>query len=218
MYTLGFLLKENTMRNVAHLFPLSMTESAYSYSDYMHLMEKVVLENRTTGPKQSEELNHYTRLNLARMQRLNKKTVILDSLRQAVDQLDVQQTWYILTEAWCGDAAQNIPTIVAATLSNPAINVKLLLRDEHPELMDAYLTNGGRSIPKLVAVDEHFNELFTWGPRPAGAQALLKEYKANPVKPYSEFAEDIQRWYIADKTESLQCELQALLEAVCVDK
>jgi hypothetical protein len=206
------------MKNVANLFPQSVREGAYSYSDYMRLMEKVVLENRTTGPKQSEDLSHYTRLNLARMQRLNKKTTINDSLREVVDQVEIPQTWYILTEAWCGDAAQNIPLIVAASLSNPLITVKLLLRDENPALMDAYLTNGGRSIPKLIAVDEDFNELFTWGPRPAGAQALLKEYKANPVKPYSEFAEDIQRWYIADKTESIQQELQELLEAVCVEK
>lgn len=206
------------MRNVAHLFPESVRNGAYTYSEYMHLMETVVLENRTTGPKQSETLSHYTKLNLARMQRLNKKTAILDALREAVDQTDIPQTWYILTEAWCGDAAQILPIIVAASLPNPAITVRFLLRDENPELMDAYLTNGGRSIPKLLAVDEDFNELFTWGPRPTGAQALLREYKANPLKSYSEFSEDIQRWYIADKTESLQNELQELLEAVGVDK
>ena len=181
-------------------------------------METVVAENRTTGPKQSESLSHYTKLNLARMQRLNKKAEIHDSLREAVDQVDIPQTWYILTEAWCGDAAQNLPTIVAASLSNPLITVRLLLRDENPELMDEYLTNGGRSIPKLIAVDEDLNEIFTWGPRPAGAQELLRAYKANPGKSYSEFSEDIQRWYIADKTASLQNELQELLEAVVVDK
>lgn len=206
------------MRNVAHLFPESVRNGAYTYSEYMHLMETVVLENRTTGPKQSESLSHYTRLNLARMQRLNKKAEIHDSLREAVDQVDIPQTWYILTEAWCGDAAQNLPTIVAASLSNPLIRVRFLLRDENPELMDAYLTNGGRSIPKLIAVDDDFNEIFTWGPRPAGAQELLRAYKANPARSYSEFSEDIQRWYIADKTESLQNELQELLEAVGVDK
>lgn len=206
------------MRNVAHLFPESVRNGAYTYSAYMHLMETVVQENRTTGPKQSEALSHYTKLNLARMQRLYKTAVIHESLREAVGQVDIPQTWYILTEAWCGDAAQNLPIIVAASLSNPLITVRFLLRDENPELMDAYLTNGGRSIPKLIAVDEDFNELFTWGPRPAGAQALLREYKANPVKSYSEFSEDIQRWYIADKTESLQNELQELLEAVVVDK
>jgi hypothetical protein len=206
------------MKNVAHLFPETVRNGAYTYSEYMHLMETVVLENRTTGAKQSETLSHYTKLNLARMHRLNRNATIHDLLRAAVDQIDFPQTWYILTEAWCGDAAQILPAIVAASLSNPLITVRLLLRDENSELMDAYLTNGGRSIPKLIAVDDDFNELFTWGPRPAGAQALLLEYKANPMKSYSEFSEDIQRWYIADKTESLQIELQALLEAVGVDK
>lgn len=206
------------MKNVAYLFPFSVTEAAYSYLDYMVLMEKVVLENRTTGIKQSEELNFYTKLNLSRMQRLNKKVSINEELKSAIDQLPIQQTWYILTEAWCGDAAQNIPVIVAASLSNPMINVKLLLRDENPEIMDKYMTNGGRSIPKLIAVDEDFNELFTWGPRPAGAHKLLLEYKANPVKTYKEFSEDVQRWYIADKSESVQKELTTILDTLFVEK
>ncbi|TLU89601.1 thioredoxin family protein [Dyadobacter sediminis] len=205
------------MKNAAHLFPYAVTEKAYSYSDYMELMEKVVLENRTTGLKQSEDLNHYTRLNLSRMQRLNKKVTVNEDLKKTIDRFQFPQTWFILTEAWCGDAAQNIPSIVALASLNPQITVKLLLRDENPEIMDAYLTNGGRSIPKLIAVDENFNELFTWGPRPSGAQEMLKAYQANPVKPYMEFAEDIQRWYISDKTESIQKELKELLEGVLIE-
>jgi hypothetical protein len=214
---MGFLLKEHQMKNVSHLFPYAVTEKAYSYSDYMELMEKVVLENRTTGLKQSEDLNHYTKLNLSRMQRLNKKVTIDEDLKKIVSQFQFSQTWYILTEAWCGDAAQNIPSIVALASFNPLITVKLILRDENPEIMDAYLTNGGRSIPKLIALDEDFNELFTWGPRPAGAQEMLTAYKANPVKPFMEFAEDIQRWYIADKTESIQSELKEVLEGVLIE-
>jgi hypothetical protein len=206
------------MKSVADLFPFPVTEKAYSYTDYMQLMEKVVLENRTTGPRQSEEYSYYTKLNLARMQRLNKKVIVSKELKSVVDQTQISQTWYILTEAWCGDAAQNIPVIVAAALSNPLINVKMLLRDENPALMDAYLTLGGRSIPKLIAVDEDFNELFTWGPRPAGAQEMLIQYKANPVKSYKEFSEEIQRWYIADKSESVQKELATILEGVLVEK
>ena len=206
------------MKNVADLFPFPVTEAAYSYADYMQLMEKVVLENRTTGPKQSEEYSYYTKLNLARMQRINKKVFINEELKKIVDQIQIAQTWYILTEAWCGDAAQNIPIIVAAAFPNSLINVKMLLRDENPVIMDAYLTGGGRSIPKLIAVDEDFNELFTWGPRPAGAQELLIQYKASPNKSYKEFSEDIQRWYIADKSESVQKELATILEGVLVEK
>ena len=204
------------MKNVSQLFPLSVTETAYSYADYMQLMEKVVLENRTTGPKQSEELSFYTKLNLSRMQRLNKKVTITEELKNAVGKIEVPQTWYILTEAWCGDAAQNIPVIAAAVLPNSLITVKLLLRDENLKIMDNFLTDGGRSIPKVIAVDEDFNELFTWGPRPEGAQKLMLEYKANPVKSYKEFAEDVQRWYISDKAESVQKELTLILEGVLV--
>lgn len=206
------------MKNVANLFPLPVTETAYSYADYMLLMEKVVLENRTTGPKQSEDLAFYTKLNLARMQRLNKKVELNEDLKAKVIQIEIPQTWYILTEAWCGDAAQNIPVLAAAALPNPLITVKLLLRDENPELMDAYMTNGGRSIPKLIAVDVDFNELFTWGPRPAGANELMLAYKANPVQTLKEFVEDIQRWYIADKTKSMQKELTEILEGVFAEK
>ena len=204
------------MKNVSQLFPLSVTETAYSYADYMQLMEKVVLENRTTGPKQSEELSFYTKLNLSRMQRLNKKVTITEELKNAINKIEVPQAWYILTEAWCGDAAQNIPVIAAAVLPNSLITVKLLLRDENLKIMDNFLTDGGRSIPKVIAVDEDFNELFTWGPRPEGAQKLMLEYKANPVKSYKEFAEDVQRWYISDKAESVQKELTLILEGVLV--
>lgn len=202
------------MAVISHLFLSGIVRNFYTYSDYMLLMEQVVRENRTTGPKQSDEMNYYTKLNLTRMQRLNKTVVLKDGLKAAVATLAGPQNWYVLTEAWCGDAAQSLPVISAAANLNPAINLQLLLRDENPDLMDAYLTNGGRSIPKLIAVDSGFNELFNWGPRPAGAQALLHEYKANPVKSYKEFSEDIQRWYIADKSLSIQRELQVLLEGV----
>ncbi|WP_090337825.1 thioredoxin family protein [Dyadobacter koreensis] len=206
------------MRNLADLFQNGTERKIYSYSDYMLLMELVVMEQRTTGPKQSEELNDYTKLNLHRMQRLNKTVVLSESLKIAVSQIQFPQTWYVLTEAWCGDAAQNIPVLAAVAKLNPLVDLQLLLRDENPDLMDLYLTNGGKSIPKLIAVDGAFNEIFNWGPRPAGAQHMMEEYKKNPVKSYKEFGEDIHKWYAADKTLSVQKELLDILEGVLIDK
>jgi len=206
------------MKNVAELFHSEKKRNIYSYPDYILLMELVVMERRTTGPKQSEELNEYTKLNLHRMQRLNKTVVLSERLKIAVKQIQAPQRWYVLTEAWCGDAAQNIPILAAMAKLNPLIDLQLLLRDENPDLMDMYLTKGGRSIPKLIAVDSEYNEIFTWGPRPEGAQHLLEIYKENPVKPYKEFSEDIQRWYVKDKTQSIQKELLTLLEGVFADK
>ena len=181
-------------------------------------MELVVMEQRTTGPKQSEELNDYTKLNLHRMQRLNKTVVLSESLKIAVGQIQFPQTWYVLTEAWCGDAAQNIPVLAAIAKLNPLVDLQLVLRDENPDLMDLYLTNGGKSIPKLIAVDGAFNEIFAWGPRPAGAQHMMEEYRKNPVKSFKEFAEDIHKWYAADKTLSVQKEFLDILEGVLIDK
>lgn len=206
------------MKNVAELFHSEKKRNIYSYPDYILLMELVVMERRTTGPKQSEELNEYTKLNLHRMQRLNKTVVLSERLKIAVKQIQAPQRWYVLTEAWCGDAAQSIPILAAMAKLNPLIDLQLLLRDENPDLMDMYLTKGGRSIPKLIAVDSEYNEIFTWGPRPEGAQHLLEIYKENPVKPYKEFSEDIQRWYVKDKTQSIQKELLTLLEGVFADK
>jgi hypothetical protein len=206
------------MTNLSDLFLNGIARKIYTYQDYMLLMELVVLEKSTTGPKQSEEMAHYTKMNLQRMLRLNKTVVVNEDLAKVVSDVRVPQTWYILTEAWCGDAAQTLPVLWAAARLNPAIDIRLLLRDENPDLMDRYLTNGGRSIPKLIAVDREFNELFSWGPRPASAQGLLEAYKADPEKTYKTFSEEIQRWYIEDKTQSVQREILLLLQGVLVEQ
>ncbi len=177
----------------------------------MELMDQVVREKRTTGPKQSPEYAEYTHLNQVRMHRLNKTVVLSAGLKEAINDIVAPQTWYVITEAWCGDAAQNIPVIARAAAHNPVITLTLLLRDENPDVMDRYLTNGGRSIPKLIAVDTGYNELFTWGPRPEKAQQLLAAYQANPVKSIALFTEEIQRWYAADKTQSVQNELTEVI-------
>ncbi len=133
-------------------------------------------------------------------------------LQQLAYQIPAPQTWYVLTEAWCGDAAQNLPVIAKVAGLNPHITLTLLLRDEHPEIMNAYLTHGGKSIPKLIALDDDGNELFTWGPRPQVLQEIVWDYKKNPTVPYTEFLEHAQRWYNTDKTESVQGEMVVLLQ------
>ncbi|GHB85662.1 thioredoxin family protein [Persicitalea jodogahamensis] len=184
----------------------------YTYDEYLALTDQVVAEKRTTGSRQSPEMAEYTRLNQYRMHRLDK-TVKLDlDLQQLAFQLSTPQTWYVLTEAWCGDSAQNLPVIAKVAALNPNITLTMLLRDEHPEIMDAHLTRGGKAIPKLIAIDADGNELFTWGPRPAALQEIVWDYKKNPTIPYAEFQEEEQRWYNTDKTKSLQRELVNLLQ------
>ena len=205
------------MNSVKDLFSPETIGQAYTYPEYLALMDQVVAEKRTTGPQQSPELAEYTRLNQYRMHRLDKTVHLGLDLQQVAFQVNIPQTWYVLTEAWCGDAAQNLPVIAKVAQLNPHITLTLLLRDEHPEIMEAYLTHGGKSIPKLIAVTEDGAELFTWGPRPQALQELVWAYKAHPDRPYAEFLEEVQRWYNADKTESVQRELAELLRGVMVN-
>ena len=186
--------------------------TAVSHDQYLDLVEDVVAQNSTTGPNQSESMVGYTRLNFKRMKRVYKTTVITPELAEAAARLRTPCFWIVLTEAWCGDAAQSIPVLAKLAELNKNIELKLLLRDEHLDLMTKYLTDGARAIPKLIWITkENFQEIATWGPRPAPAQELLKTYKGNPEETYDEFSEKLQRWYNQDKSETLQLEMLSMI-------
>lgn len=179
---------------------------AMSYSQYRDLIDKLLAENKTTGDNHSEAMVEYTRMNMHRMRRVEKTADLNDDLVQLLLSVETKMVWVVLTEAWCGDAAQNLPAIVKIADASPLIEVKLLLRDENLDLMDEYLTNGGRSIPKLIALNaDTLEELGTWGPRPEPAQQLVMEAKANDV-PFKELAEQLHGWYAKDRSKHLQQE------------
>ncbi|MCJ8165771.1 thioredoxin family protein [Pontibacter sp. E15-1] len=184
---------------------------AISYGQYRDMIDRLLAEGKTTGSNHAADMLEYTRMNMHRMRRVEKTTVLKDELVQLLLSVETQMTWVVLTEAWCGDAAQSLPAIVKIADASPLIDVRLLLRDEHPELMDAYLTNGGRAIPKLIALNAATLEVLgTWGPRPEPAQKLFLEAKANNV-PYKEFAELLHGWYAKDRSHTLQEEFMCLL-------
>jgi hypothetical protein len=140
-------------------------ENGLEPSTYRALLEQVVKEGRTTGPDQSEEMVAYTRLNLARTVRNEKTVKLLPEVTEALAQAG-PMTWLVITEPWCGDSSQVVPVLALMAEAAPGIRMRIVLRDEHLDLMDRYLTRGGRSIPKLIAFAASGRELFTWGPRP----------------------------------------------------
>ncbi len=180
------------------------------YATYHAQVEQLVAEGRTSGPDQSEAMVNYTKLAWARMKRAHSTTPLNPNAANQLKTLTEPQTWVVLTEAWCGDAGQNLPVVAQLAATQPLIRLHLLYRDAHPAVMDAYLTEGSRSIPKLIALDAQGQQLFTWGPRPAPAQALLKAWKATPEVPKDEFYKQLQSWYNADHGQTLQAELAAL--------
>lgn len=182
-----------------------------SYAEYRALTDELIEAGKTTGPNQSEAFIEYTRLNGKRMKRLDKLAVLSDRLKELISEVKGPWYWLVLTEAWCGDAAQNLPLLGKMEALNPAITMRLLMREENPELMNEFLTNGGRSIPKLVCLNENLEVLGTWGPRPAPAQQLLMSHKADPNKDNSEIGKALQQWYNQDKNQTLDQEFQQLI-------
>ncbi len=186
-------------------------EKAITYDAYTSLISDLLAAGRTTGPDQSEAMIHYTELNQQRMHRVEKSIIILPPAEALIRSISLPQTWLVLTEAWCGDAAHSVPIMHALAALNPLIDLRLLLRDENPELMDRYLTNGvSRSIPKLIGLDTAtLEELFTWGPRPKPLQEIFTNLKGEGTE-FHLIKEELQRWYNKDKTIAVQQELAAL--------
>jgi hypothetical protein len=187
-------------------------QKAISYDAYKLLISDLLSAGKTTGPIQSEAMVHYTQLNQQRMHRVEKTIQVMPEVAAQLLNIAQAQIWLVLTEAWCGDAAQSLPVIHALAELNPLISLRLLLRDENLELMDRYLTNGvSRSIPKLIAVDAATGDvLFTWGPRPATLQESFTGMRSEGL-PFEVIKEELQRWYNQDKTVAVQQELAALL-------
>ena len=202
----------------------ALLNNPMDYATYRQLIDELVAQDKTTGEDHSENMLQYTRLNVSRMNRLDKTTRLAPATEQILAGMDRPLTWLVLTEAWCGDAAQTVPVLAKLAEAAPQVNLELILRDGNLPIMDAFLTNGGRSIPKVVLVDTVTREVLgTWGPRPQAAQQIMMDAKAaslkagTPVEGKSimeEGKKDLQKWYARDKTQSIQLEFLASVRAM----
>jgi len=189
-------------------------ENAYRYDEYRELIDKLLKQDKTTGENHSDSMLHYTKMNVHRMRRLDKQIDLKEELIHKLEKLDRSLTWLILTEGWCGDAAQVIPAIQKMADQTKMIQTRYILRDEHLDIMDQFLTDGrARAIPKLICLDSKTLEILgEWGPRPEEAQQLFKKMKDNNEYTSQERAEKLHKWYADDKTESVQDEFILLIE------
>jgi hypothetical protein len=190
----------------------SALQNSCSYTEYRTLVSKLISEGKSTGHEQSADLLHYSELNEVRMKRL-EKTLKLDlEVGKTLQNLKSKQTWLVISEGWCGDAAQILPIIKLMSEAYENIDLKLVFRDENDALMNQFLTNGAKSIPKLLVLDESFNLINHWGPRPEGAKNLIIEYKAKHgiVDEVAKIA--LQKWYLDDKGISTMKEIVAILQ------
>ncbi len=186
--------------------------NSYSYQEYKQLVSDLLVEGKSTGHEQSEALTNYSMLNDRRMKRLDKTLKIDKSITEVFSSTNTKVTWLVLSEGWCGDAAQSLPVINKLAQLNEGIDFKIILRDDHDELMNNFLTNGGKAIPKLIAYDtQNQKVLNTWGPRPSIATKMVNDYKAQNGSLDPQFKQDLQVWYNKDRGVNIVQDLVQLL-------
>ncbi|RNL55108.1 thioredoxin family protein [Pedobacter jejuensis] len=183
------------------------------YLTYRALIDKLLLEGKATGDVTYDL--HYTKMNVQRMSRVDKTINLTDELTSTVNQLKENYKFLVITEGWCGDAAQIVPVFnKIANASSGKIDLKFVLRDKNLPLIDAHLTNGGRAIPVLIILNETGDKvLATWAPRPQVLQELLKEWRKETTE-MTILSEKLHGWYAKDKTQTTQAELNQLLKGL----
>ena len=185
----------------------------FSYEEYRTKLKNLLAEGKSSGEEQSEDLLHYSELNETRMNRLEKTIKITDENVKFLTSLDTEYIWLVLSEGWCGDAAQILPIINKMAQKSNKVNLKIAFRDENPELMNLFLTNGGKSIPKLIIIEkETLKVVSDWGPRPSQAIKLIVDYKAKFGIIDETAKTELQMWYLHDKGISTQDEIVDLLK------
>ncbi len=185
---------------------IKIKDAAMSYSDYLSLIDGLLLQGKTTGEDQSLDHVQKAPLNRQRMKRLDKTAIVSEELKSHIDQLPIPISFLILTEGWCGDASQSIPYIhKMVDESKGKLMDFYLLRDENLELMNQFLTDGSKAIPKIIAFHSETGDfLFSWGPRPKEIQNWYMNLKKDPSLSKEELSLQLHQYYTNDKGQKLQ--------------
>jgi hypothetical protein len=181
-----------------------------NFKQYKELFEQILNSPKPVAPFDDEHFLNYTKLNWSRMNRWLKTTSLTDDQKAKIATINETQNWIVITEPWCGDAAHIVPFIYLIASLNPNINIDFVLRDEGNDLINSYLTNGSKSIPKLIIRNSLGEDLAVWGPRPEKTSLFLEELKAKELS-FDELKIELQNWYNNDKGNEILKELLGLI-------
>ncbi|MBE8713167.1 thioredoxin family protein [Sphingobacterium hungaricum] len=180
------------------------------FDEYLDYFESILNNPEEHEVYKKEDYLNYTKLNWARMNRWLKKFTPSETILSEIQHISEPQHWILITEPWCGDAAHSVPQIYSIVKDNPNIDLDIQLRDSEPFLIDDYLTNGSKSIPKLIIRNDVGHDKGIWGPRPEKLTAIFNQMKEEG-KSFDEVKEVMQKWYNEDHGEELQRELLEVL-------
>ncbi|MGN0003502.1 MAG: thioredoxin family protein [Sphingobacterium composti] len=177
-----------------------------TFEEYLNYFEQIILNPEQYPIYKDENYYQYAKLNWSRTNRWLNKFEPTDELKTLISSIKEPQTWIIITEPWCGDAAHSVPQLINIAENNPLITIDVQLRDDEPLLINNYLTNGGKSIPKVIFRNANNEDVAVWGPRPQKLQDLFLFWKEEGVE-FNTMKESIQKWYNEDKGVEIQNDL-----------
>jgi hypothetical protein len=192
---------------------------SFTYLEFRRLVAELAATHRTSGPDQLPLLLHTTVQNQTHLDRAYEEPLLPEVAPTLARFVPASGwDWVVLGEAWCGDTAHVLPVLARmAEESAGRLQLHVLLRSDHPDVMADHQTNGKNSIPKLICLDHTTRrELGSWGPRPAGAQQLSLELHADKELRVTQIIKQMNAWYEADKGEAIQRELLELLPSWAV--
>ena len=209
------LISMAQLLDIMEIISASVRSSALTYAEFRELTDELLAQGRTTNEDNREEMLAYTRQNIQRMNKWDRILQLSDDSLLRLRGVERPVVLLTLVEGWCGDVAQVLPVLDKIANANDRIELRIIFRDQHPEIMDAFLTNGTRAIPKVLVLDAESGQVLgTWGPRPSEAQAMVMDMKQTvqilPEEERADFrarsSEAMHAWYARDKGQRVQIE------------
>ncbi|WP_093364225.1 thioredoxin family protein [Sphingobacterium wenxiniae] len=182
-----------------------------TFQEYLDYFEQILASPQDYPAYQDPEYLNYAKLNWSRMNRWLKRFEPNEEMKSMISSITEPQHWIVITEPWCGDAAHSVAQLYQIVKNNPNIDFEIQLRDAEPFLIEDYLTNGGKSIPKLIIRNDVGHDKVIWGPRPQQLHDIFVQQKEEG-KPFEEIKEAMQKWYNEDKGAEIQRELLVSLQ------
>lgn len=189
-----------------------------AYWDQGISFENYLNETREKAEQSTENLSgtdlnyhEYYKLGNQRMTRVLARFKKDGDLQERLDKINTEGKILIISEGWCGDASHSIP--VTYLFFSEKYPVRIVYRDQHPELIENFLTNGAKAIPIIIFLDKEGNYIFHWGPRPKHGKDLLEKHKADPENFTKEnFYKELQTYYSKNRGKDILNEIMNLLE------
>ncbi|MGD9489813.1 MAG: thioredoxin family protein [Calditrichaceae bacterium] len=125
----------------------------------------------------------------------------------------------VITEPWCGDSTAILPVLLKLFEDKP-VEFRVALRDQNTDLIDRFLTRGGRAIPIILILDSDGEFLTRFGPRPKNVQEIYELYRPDIQSgkiEKIEVSKKIRNFYAKDRGKSILDEFTHMLNMIIAE-